>query len=109
MKETVNYKFKKPDTNDFFNIDHFNYNTDLVDKELNNLKKEIDSKSTDAADTSYNNTNSNLTATNLQGAIDELNTKTNENKTSILELSNQLGVNVQELIKTNNNIVDLLV
>lgn len=31
------------------------------------------------------------------------------NKTSILELSNQLGINVQELIKTNNGIVDLLV
>lgn len=109
MKETTNYKFKKPDTNDFFNVDHFNYNTDLIDKELNNLKKEIESKATDAAGTSYDNTNSKLTSTNVQGAIDELNTKANENKTSILELSNQLGVNVQELIKTNNKIVDLLV
>lgn len=90
MKETINYKFKKPDSNDFFNIDHFNYNTDLVDKELDNLKKEIDGKSTDATGTSYDNTNSKLTATNLQGAIDELNIKTNETKTSISNLKTKV-------------------
>lgn len=103
----------------------------------NRLKNEIDNHrhdasdidnlpsggSGDAKDVVYDNTTSKLVSTKVQGAIDELvvkdneltsktnelTSKTNENTASILELSNQLGVNVQELIKTNNNIVDLLV
>lgn len=108
MKETTNYKFKKPDTNDFFNVDHFNYNTDLVDKELNNLKKEIESKATDAAGTSYDNTNSKLTSTNVQGAIDELNTKANENKTSISSLKTKVdnGQN-HKLTNDDGNAIDI--
>lgn len=108
MKETINYKFKKPDSNDFFNIDHFNYNTDLVDKELDNLKKEIDGKSTDATGTSYDNTNSKLTATNLQGAIDELNTKTDENKTSISNLKPKVDNSQNhKLTNDNGNAIDI--
>lgn len=95
--------------NEYVKRTDFNEDNKKIDEAYEKLKKEIESKATDAAGTSYDNTNSKLTSTNVQGAIDELNTKANENKTSILELSNQLGVNVQELIKTNNNIVNLLV
>ncbi|WP_270943168.1 hypothetical protein [Romboutsia lituseburensis] len=110
MLETQNLKLKKPGDNDILDPSlSINPNMDIIDTEIGKIKEDIKNISSDAAGTSYDNTNSKLTSTNVQGAIDELNAKTNENKTSILELSNQLGVNVQELIKTNNNIVDLLV
>ena len=35
MKTTTNYGLKKPETNDFYNVDDFNYNTDLIDTTLN--------------------------------------------------------------------------
>lgn len=40
MKETLNYKLKKPEHNDIVNVDDFNYNADVMDKEL----KRIDNK-----------------------------------------------------------------
>ena len=57
-----------------------------IDDAYAKLKNEIDSKSTDAAGTSYDNTNSKLTSTNVQGSIDEVNAKAEQNKTSISAL-----------------------
>ncbi|MDR1755103.1 MAG: hypothetical protein LBR74_09455 [Eubacterium sp.] len=34
MKETKNYNLKKPERTDFFNIDDFNYNADIIEEEL---------------------------------------------------------------------------
>lgn len=42
MKETTNYKLKKPDKKEFYNIDIFNENADLIDKELYNSSKKIE-------------------------------------------------------------------
>lgn len=39
MKETTNYGFKKPEKNEYININVFNENMDKVDLELDNLKK----------------------------------------------------------------------
>lgn len=36
MKNTINYKLKKPDGTDFIDINDLNYNFDIIDKELNN-------------------------------------------------------------------------
>ena len=39
MKETTNYGFKKPEKNEYININVLNDNMDKVDLELDNLKK----------------------------------------------------------------------
>lgn len=39
MKETANYGFKKPEKNEYININVLNENMDKVDLELDNLKK----------------------------------------------------------------------
>ena len=39
MKETTNYGFKKPEKNEYININVLNENMDKVDLELDNLKK----------------------------------------------------------------------
>lgn len=38
MKETINYGFKKPEKNEYININVLNDNMDKVDQALNNLK-----------------------------------------------------------------------
>lgn len=87
MLETQNLKLKKPGDNDILDPSlSINPNMDIIDTEIGKIKEDIKNISSDAAGTSYDNTNSKLTSTNVQGAIDELNTKTTDNKTSISEV-----------------------
>ncbi|EGT3849454.1 phage tail protein [Clostridioides difficile] len=55
---------------------------------LNEIKTSVDSIETTAEKTSYNNATSNLTATNVQGAIDEIVTEVKGNRTSIISTIN---------------------
>mgnify|MGYP000178798343 FL=1 len=48
MKETTNLKLKKPDQNDFYNIDDFNNNSDIIDEEIGKIKEDMKNISTDA-------------------------------------------------------------
>ena len=38
MKETTNYHLRKPDPEDFYNIEDFNHNADLLDATLKDLE-----------------------------------------------------------------------
>ncbi|HBF4650766.1 TPA: phage tail protein [Clostridioides difficile] len=55
---------------------------------LNEIKTSVDSIETTAEKTSYNNATSNLTATTVQGAIDEIVTEVRGNRTSIISTVN---------------------
>ncbi|MBH7713854.1 phage tail protein [Clostridioides difficile] len=55
---------------------------------LNEVKTSVDSIETTAEKTSYNNSTSNLTATTVQGAIDEIVTEVRGNRTSIISSIN---------------------
>lgn len=55
---------------------------------LNEVKTSVDSIETTAEKTSYNNATSNLTATTVQGAIDEIVTEVKGNRTSIISTIN---------------------
>lgn len=41
MQETKNYKLKKPDLDDFYDIQDFNANTDIIDKALSNIQSNL--------------------------------------------------------------------
>lgn len=93
---TSNLQLEKPLISDNYDINVHNRNMDKIDIAVQEVNGKVDGLE--------------LTSTK----VIRPNTKTVEeslsaNETSILELSNQLGVNVQELIKTNNKIVDLLI
>lgn len=111
MKETTNLKLKKPDLNDFYNVDDFNYNSDIIDRSIKEVQDTAESKapkdhthdasdingiSTNAKGTSFDNSTNGMAATNVQDAIEE-------NKTSILELEKTDGklANLQTDNKTN--------
>lgn len=40
MQETSNLKLRQPAQSDFYNVDDFNYNAKIIDKEINKLKKD---------------------------------------------------------------------
>lgn len=94
--------------NEYVKRTDFNEDNKKIDEAYEKLKKEIESKATDAAGTSYDHTNSKLTSTNVQGAIDELNAKTNENKTSISSLKTKVdnGQN-HKLTNDDGNAIDI--
>lgn len=86
MKETNNLKLKKPAQSDFYNIDDFNYNSDVIDEAIYKIYKQIDEINPDAGSITYDNKMSGLKAVNVKEAIDEVNGKSEANKTSILEV-----------------------
>ncbi|HGH0452803.1 TPA: phage tail protein, partial [Clostridioides difficile] len=55
---------------------------------INEVKTSVDSIETTAEKTSYNNATSNLTATNVQGALDEIVTEVKGNRSSIISSIN---------------------
>lgn len=88
MLLTKNLKLKKPEDNDILDPSlSINPNMDIIDNEIGKINEDIKNISSDATGTSYDNTNSKLTSTTVQGAIDEVNTKAEQNKTSISSLN----------------------
>lgn len=101
MRLTTNLGLKKPEGTDVVNIDDFNYNADILDAKVKEISNKLSSISTNAKNTSFDNSSNGMAATNVQDAIEE-------NKTSILSLQSELGTNRESLITSCNQIIDLL-
>ena len=101
MRITTNLGLKKPEGTDVVNIDDFNYNADILDAKVKEISNKLSSISTNAKNTSFDNSSNGMAATNVQDAIEE-------NKTSILSLQSELGTNRESLITSCNQIIDLL-
>ena len=113
---TPNLGLEKPLTNENYDVNVFNGNMDKVDKGIKDAKDIANSKaaanhthnasdingiSTNAKGTSFDNSTNGMTATNVQDAIEE-------NKTSILDLQNELGINKNTLQNNINAIREVL-
>ena len=87
-------ELEKPLVNEFYDINVFNRNMDKIEKAIKNT-------SSDAEGTSFDNSSNGMTATNVQEAIEE-------NKTSILNLQEELGINKSTLEVNINSIREVL-
>ncbi|MBO3444006.1 hypothetical protein [Clostridium sp. CCUG 7971] len=128
MKVTTNYNLKKPDENEFFDLEnHFNHNADIIDTVLKDNKDIAESKapkshthnasdieglSMNAKDINYDNKISGLTSTKAQGAIDEVYdkaksaiSKANVNETNILQLKNELNGQIAKGTESINSLL----
>lgn len=63
MTNTPFLNLKKPDTSDFYNVDDFNDNADTIDQAFQDLS---------GGDIAYDHTDTGLSATTTQEAIDEI-------------------------------------
>ena len=98
---TTNYNLVKPSENEYYDINVSNSNLDIIDTEIKRVNDRLDSVSTDAQSTSFDNSSNGMEATNVQDAIEE-------NKTSILSLQEELGINKSTLEANINAIREVL-
>ena len=101
MRLTTNLGLKKPEGTDVVNIDDFNYNADILDAKVKEISNKLSSISTNAKNTSFDNSSNGMVATNVQDAIVE-------NKTSILKLQTELNGQRLRGINIANAIIDKL-
>ena len=91
MDLTTNYSLKKPSGADVVNIDDFNYNADILDKEVKSIRTKLDG---------LNLTASNVKMSNGSTVEDTV----SANKTSILSLQNELGAS-KSILENNINAI----
>ena len=108
MRLTTNLGLKKPEGTDVVNIDDFNYNADILDAKVKEISNKLSSISTNAKNTSFDNSSNGMVATNVQDAIEENKQNIEANKTSILSLQEELGLNKSTLEANINSIREVL-
>lgn len=109
MKETTNYKIRKPDPTDFFNIEeHFNHNADVIDNAIHNVETKLNNIDTTAEKTTLKDTGNNYNSNNVEGALIEIAEDISASKTSILNLQKELGTNKATLQNNINAIREVL-
>ena len=84
---TNNLKLEKPLQSENYNIDIFNSNADKIDTAIQEVKGKVDGLELTAQRVSIADPTNKFEATNVEDAL-------LENKTSILELKEQLGNNI---------------
>ena len=87
---TTNYNLVKPSENEYYDINVSNSNLDIIDTEIKKINDRLDSVSTDAQSTSFDNSSNGMEATNVQDAIEENKESIEANKTSIQTLSTNI-------------------
>ena len=105
---TTNYNLVKPSENEYYDINVSNSNLDIIDTEIKKVNDRLDSVSTDAQSTSFDNSSNGMVATNVQDAIEENKQNIEANKTSILELQTELNGQRLKLINSINKTIELL-
>lgn len=105
---TTNYNLVKPSENEYYDINVSNSNLDIIDTEIKKVNDRLDSVSTDAQSTSFDNSSNGMEATNVQDAIEENKQNIEANKTSILSLQEELGINKSTLETNINSIREVL-
>ena len=95
MKLTTNYSLKKPEGSDVVNIDDFNYNADILDREIKSIRTKLDGL--------------NLTASNVKMSDGSTVEDTvSANKTSILSLQEELNGQRLRGIEIANSLLEKL-
>lgn len=98
---TNNLKLEKPLQSENYNIDIFNSNADKIDIAIQEVKGKVDGLELTAERVSIADSTNKFEATNVEGAL-------LENKTSILNLQNELGTNKATLQNNINAIREVL-
>ena len=101
MKLTTNYSLKKPEASDVVNVDDFNYNADIIDNAIQEVKGKVDGLELKAEKVTLADKSNLFNATNVEDAL-------LENRNLINSLSQE--VNGQRLrgINIHNQLENLL-
>ena len=105
---TTNYNLVKPSENEYYDINVSNSNLDIIDTEIKKVNDRLDSVSTDAQSTSFDNSSNGMVATNVQDAIEENKQNIEANKTSILALKEEVNGQRVRGIEIANSLLEKL-
>ena len=94
---TNNLNLEKPLQSENYNIDIFNSNADKIDTAIQEVKGKVDGLELTAERVSIADSTNKFEATNVEDAL-------LENKTSILNLQNELGTN-KSILEANINAI----
>lgn len=98
MQETLNYKLKKPEQNDYVNVQDLNYNADIIDTKL----KENETQLAD-----YSNLVdrvNNLKANDLQARREILDIKLKLDEVDVMDFLNKTGIGFYDLFEDSKNV-----
>ena len=98
---TNNLRLEKPLQSENYNIDIFNSNADKIDTAIQEVKGKVDGLELTAQRVSIADPTNKFEATNVEDAL-------LENKTSILSLQSELGINKTTLQNNINEIREVL-
>lgn len=93
MEYTTNLNLKKPDVNEYYNIEQNNENMDLIDEAVGELNSQVGTETLTT------------TAQNCTGAINELNKKFESYLTAYLSSNASLTKNVRTTIKLTQSAI----
>lgn len=98
---TTNLQLEKPLITDYYDVNVFNRNMDKIDTAIQEVKGKVDGLELTAEKVSIADSTNEFEATNVEEAL-------LENKTSILNLQNELGTNKATLQNNINAIREVL-
>ena len=104
MRLTVNYGLKKPEGSDVVNIDDFNYNADIIDSTMKEIKSEVGALELKAEKVTVADSTNVFTATNVEAALLELLNKIKSNTTKINQNTSNISANTTKINTNINNI-----
>ena len=104
MRLTVNYGLKKPDGSDVVNIDDFNYNADIIDSTMKEIKSEVGALELKAEKVTVADSTNVFTATNVEAALLELLNKIKSNTSNISANTTKINQNTSNISANTSNI-----
>ena len=104
MRLTVNYGLKKPEGSDVVNIDDFNYNADIIDSTMKEIKSEVGALELKAEKVTVADSTNVFTATNVEAALLELLNKIKSNTTKINANTTKINQNTSNISANTSNI-----
>ena len=99
--KTPNLQLNQWAGNEYVKRQDFVDDNNKIDEAYGELKREIENKASDSRGTSFDNSTNGMAATNVQDAIEE-------NKTSILELKNEVNGQKIRGIEIANSLISKL-
>ena len=97
MRLTVNYGLKKPEGSDVVNIDDFNYNADIIDSTMKEIKSEVGALELKAEKVTVADSTNVFTATNVEAALLELLNKIKSNTSNISANTTKINQNTSNI------------
>ena len=104
MRLTVNYGLKKPEGSDVVNIDDFNYNADIIDSTMKEIKSEVGALELKAEKVTVADSTNVFTATNVEAALLELLNKIKSNTSKISANTTKISTNITKISTNTSNI-----